>query len=326
MMHISIQNASLITIAGNHITDLATNVLNNICGPTANQSLTAHAHGEAKQYPLYLAPIPKYENSKPTERLTNILRDILSDMLTSIAKNKKYNRILLHTTIPPTISNEFIFSRINNLIPTNVNITCTASNYNTGVCLSLAAICSKLTTNEFDAVIFGGIDSLINPQTIKKLDDQKRLRTKFCSYGIVPGEAAGYIVLDTQKSDKNLGSITAISYAESLTNLHDAIQQVLNETATDPTNIDSVILSLGAEPNDAITWYQTTQETWSNQKLPIPNEITTYQSLGEIGAATVPISIILGCKIADNCKKILVCETNDNQKAGAILISGEKNA
>ena len=54
--------------------------------------------------------------------------------------------------------------------------------------------------NPPDAVIVGGVDSLISPRSLSFLSATKRLREGRRSTGILPGEGAGFLVLETPEA------------------------------------------------------------------------------------------------------------------------------
>ncbi len=328
-MNTLITAVSVTSIAGNKPTDILNNITCHTCGPILDKNLTAKAPGEINQYPIYVASIPEYNNFNSHECISNMFTDTLTNLLTQLPKNLNYNKVLIHTVIPTKTNprcNLFSKKLLQNLI-TNIDAKYAAmqfdfSHYNQGVCRCLQSLCAKLQNNEYDAIIFGGIDSLINPKTIIDLGEQRRLLTTFCNFGLAPGEAAVFILLQKTSNNK-LARIKNISYAEEpnsghadtkkLTGLSTAIQNVL----TTPEKIHNIILSLGAEPNDPLEWNQVTQTIWPSHSYTIPNEITTYQTLGEIGAATIPLNLALATALSGNT---LICEANEYPIRGAILI------
>lgn len=328
-MNIYITAVSVTSIAGNRPIEILNNITHNKCGPILNKNLTAKAPGEINQYPIYVASIPKYKNFDSNECIANMFTDTLSNLFTKLPKNLNYKNVLIHTVIPAKtnprcnlFSKESLQKLITDIDNKYATIQFDLSHYDQGVCQRLQSLCTKLHNDEYDAIIFGGIDSLTNLETIIDLGEQRRLLTTFCSFGLAPGETAAFILLQ-KTSDNKVTSIKNISYAEEpnsgyadtkeLIGLSTAIQNVL----TTLKNINNVILSLGAEFNDPLEWNQVTQTIWPSHSYTIPKEIITHLALGEIGAATIPLCLALTIALSGN---ILICEANEYSTRGAILI------
>jgi 3-oxoacyl-[acyl-carrier-protein] synthase-1 len=329
-MNISITAVSVTSIAGHKPIDILNNIICHNCGPILDKNLTAKAPGEINQYPIYIASIPKYKNFNLNQCFSNMITDTLTNLFTQLPENLNFNKVLIHTVVPTKTNqrcNLFSKKLLQNLI-TNIDAKYAAmqfniSHYDQGVCQCLQSLCAKLHNDEYDAIIFGGIDSLVNLETIIDLGEQRRLLTTFCNFGLAPGEAAAFVLL--QKTNNNKAtSIKNISYVEEpnsgyadtkeLIGLSTAIQNVL----TAPKNIDNIILSLGAEPNDTLEWNQVTQTIWPSHSYTVPKEIITHQALGEIGAAMIPLCLALTTTLSGNT---LICEANEYHTRGAILIT-----
>lgn len=312
-MNIYITGASITTSAGTKPDVVLNNIINRTSSPFINKNITAKVPGEKNQYPIYIAPVSNTENH-------DLVTSTLTNLLPQLPENK--NKILIHTITP----NNNLFSKnfLTNII-TNINekMEFTFSSYDQGVCQQLLNLCTKLENNNYDAIIFGGIDSLINTTTIKQLSEQRRLLTNFSPFGIAPGQAAAYVILQTKNNQQT--TVKKISFAEEanpgqgdtkqLTGLSTAIQNIL------PQQIDNIILSMGAEQNDAFEWQQVTQTIWPSKTYKTPNTIVTYQALGEIGAATIPLCLALSTCLPGNT---LICEANEYPVRGAILLSHEE--
>jgi hypothetical protein len=306
-MNIYITGVSITTSVGTEPQQVLNNIINQTKAPFINKFITANVPGEIKPYPIYIAPIDNNENY-------DFVINTLTNLLPQLPENK--NKILLHTIIP----NNKLFSKVFlKKIITNKKIEFTFSNYEQGVCEQLSNLCSKLENNEYDVIIFGGIDSLINTTTIKKLSEQKRLLTNFSPLGIAPGEAAAFVILQTKNKQSTI--IKKISFTKEpysgqgdtkkLTGLSTAIQNI------PPQKIDNILLSLGAEQNDALEWQQVKQTIWPSKKHQTPNIIATYKIFGEIGAATIPLALALSTCVTGNT---LICEANEYPIRGAINV------
>ncbi len=217
--------------------------------------------------------------------------------------------------------------------------------------------CNKLNDNEIESIIFAGSDSLLDQLTINELIDKNKLCSNTISDGVIPGEAAASVVI--QKINSNSEQPRAIlkalfntpephsGKAESnkMTGLTKAIQTVTQIAGKIPDDIHCIVRNNTSEQQYAFEWYQTTQTIWPN-KLPeqeriayqlgelteppklkprkMPEELLTSTTLGDVGAASVPLSMVLACArfnfnypVVNNC---LVCETNEFPFRGVILL------
>ncbi len=304
-MNIYITGTSITTSAGTKPDVVLNNIINRTSSPFINKNITAKVPGEIKQYPIYIAPVSNTENH-------DLVTSTLTNLLPQLPENK--NKILIHTITP----NNNLFSK-NFLTNVNEKMEFTFSSYDQGVCQQLLNLCTKLENNNYDAIIFGGIGSLINTTTINKLSEQRRLLTNFTPFGIAPGEAAAYVILQTKNNQQT--TVKKISFTKEpysgqgdtkkLTGLSTAIQNIA------PQQVDNIILSLGAEQNDAFEWQQVKQTIWPSKTYKTPNTIVTYPALGEIGAAIIPLALALSTCLSGNT---LICETNEYPIRGAINV------
>ncbi len=221
----------------------------------------------------------------------------------------------------------------------------------------LQSACQAINEEKIESVMFAGIDSLVDQATCQELIQQNRLCSSTISDGVIPGEAAACVVIQNIDITRNTprGIIKGLTFSaepncgkahtSKMTGLSQAIQNVSQTTGQHPDAIDCVIRNNSREQQYSLEWYQTTQSIWPN-KLPeqervayqlgeideppelkprkMPEELFTGLTLGEIGAATLPISLILACArfefnypMVKNC---LVCEANEFPFRGAILV------
>jgi 3-oxoacyl-[acyl-carrier-protein] synthase-1 len=66
-----------------------------------------------------------------------------------------------------------------------------------GVFLALGNAMTALENQEAQWIIIGGVDSLVEPDTLKFLHTKNRLKTDDNSDGLVPGEGAAFLLLET---------------------------------------------------------------------------------------------------------------------------------
>lgn len=80
----------------------------------------------------------------------------------------------------------------------------------------LEQACVKLMNGEAEFCIAGGVDSCFDPARISLLESKNRLKTPDNSFGFIPGEAAGFVLVTTIQKAKHyklpiLADIVAIS-------------------------------------------------------------------------------------------------------------------
>lgn len=232
---------------------------------------------------------------------------------------------------------------------------------------ALRSAIAELNEGKWQTVIFGGADSLISLFTCQDLHDAGRLNAAGKSAGIVPGEGAAFVVLQTKDAAaKNttpaLGYLSGLSVApephardadiEATVGLSTAINQALTQAGIGATDIQGIVHSLGAETVHAFEWYQTTKKLWprrvdEQQRIavqigeieqadipddPIPQIILPHMTMGEIGAAALPMRFATALAWIEYDahqarwgfpirKHLLVCDTPDTPERGAFVIS-----
>ena len=239
---------------------------------------------------------------------------------------------------------------------------------NTSTAISeLRASIAELNEGQWDALIFGGTDTLISMDACLKLDEEKRLNTVNNSDGIIPGEAAAFVVLQSTEQAANnpqppLGYLRGLGVAaepnareadlDATLGLSSAINQALTQAGITATDIKGIVHNLGCETVQAYEWYQTTQTLWprsvsEQQRMavqlgeiknaaipddPIPKILLPYMTMGEVGAASLPIHLATalawleydawharwGFPVREH---LLVCETPETAERGALIIS-----
>jgi len=210
----------------------------------------------------------------------------------------------------------------------------------------------KLKQGDIDVIVFGGIDSLINDVTWLELVTSGRVMALGESSGLILGEAAAYIVIENNEEAKiKISSIDVNPEPNSkkadrlkMSGLQKSIQNVVKAEQISADLLQTIILTFGAEIVDELEWYQTKRQVWP-RKLPeqqriamqlgeiespklencsYPDEVRTHYSLGEVGAASIPIALVLSyARTSFNFPKfqnILLCETSDQPWRAAVFL------
>ena len=232
---------------------------------------------------------------------------------------------------------------------------------------ALRTALAELNDGQWQSIIFGGADSLVSIYTCMELHNEIRLNIVGKREGLVPGEAAAFVLLQsavsaTKNTTPPLGYLRGVGVApepharnadiESTEGLSSAINQALTQAGIAATEIQGIVHNLGAETVQSLEWHHTTQALWprrvsEQQRLavengeieqadipedPIPDIECPYQTMGEVGAAALPMQLATalawiqydahqarwGFPIRNH---LLVCDTPDAPERGALIIS-----
>jgi hypothetical protein len=146
---------------------------------------------------------------------------------------------------------------------------CTESD-NTGVAEAIRQASSDLAAGVCDLAIVGGVESLLDEDTLFWLEVTGRLKTPDQACGLQPGEACGFLILENAYSASNrsagiLSRIDAICFAEETKPVFSgelstgvALAQVVHDAAQSNTNWESspiwLIHDLNGESYRANEW------------------------------------------------------------------------
>jgi len=230
---------------------------------------------------------------------------------------------------------------------------------NEGAANALSSCCQELADGKWQAVIFGGADSLINEATCAELARENRLLTRDIPNGQLPGEGAAFLLLETRKPDdenENI-EISGITFKpepnsrcaehKKLLGLADSISEIISKNNISPAAIDTVLLPFGQEICEQLEWHQVQQKIWptvleEKQRLamqvgeieapqPEPGTIISPEILqmtsvtGNVGAATLPIALALSCGRFEfsypDISNLIVCDASSHVVRGAVHLS-----
>ncbi len=224
--------------------------------------------------------------------------------------------------------------------------------------------CEELHNEVWDTVIFGSVDSLVDELTCMQLGKDYRIQTTETSDGVIPGEAAGFLVLEKpgrirHVEDLPIAWLKGMSVQtepnsgqgdlKRLSGLSQAVRSVLSTCGIIKEKINAMVLPLGTEQTDMIEWHQTESTLWPNKAseaemtamqlgevdmidpLPpqIPEKLNVSLSLGDIGIASLPVGIILAAaRFEFNypiCKRIFILESGETPFRGAAYVKHPTN-
>ena len=170
----------------------------------------------------------------------------------------------------------------------------------------LALLAAELVLrNGFDGwCLAGGVDSWIAPETLEWLDDRELLHSLTQPFGLIPGEAAsmlllgqptgaqvpayGTVVAAAQDKEKMLGP-DDVCTAQALTS---AARAVLRCGAMMESKIATIYSDMNGVPRCADEFAYTLVRIGEYVAAP-PRFITTAEWFGDVGAASVPLWLLL---------------------------------
>jgi 3-oxoacyl-[acyl-carrier-protein] synthase-1 len=201
---------------------------------------------------------------------------------------------------------------------------------------TLQEICTELQQGKWQAVLFGGADSLVDIVTCTELVCQGKAMPKGGIEGIIPGEGAAYLVLEKQPSGNCRARIKATHTApephhdqahdKQMTGMTAAIKAAMQDAGIVPEKLDGIVLPFGGRMVEALEWHQVVETVWPRREN-TPREFEILRpgtTLGETGAASLPLGLALGCArfefefpTADN---LLVCTCHPSISRGAVSL------
>jgi len=178
----------------------------------------------------------------------------------------------------------------------------------TAVLEAVAEGMKRLRGGKAAACLVGGVDSLVQPHQLTRLEGQKRLKTGYNPHGLIPGEAAVFLVLEREADARARGvdlwaRLNEVGLADEANplgsskpclgqGLSEAIRQATKEHREPPRPLLGVLCDLNGEPYRAGEWGLA-----RSRALGWAREVTLWHPadcLGDIGAATGAALLALG--------------------------------
>lgn len=343
-------------------------VCTNLSGARPKPGYSFPLPGKGEDAQVLIAPIDALEGIEhPFDRMLVLAEAALGQIAESTLNTLNGEKVLVVTLLPPSesargsqVNLEELEEALRALHPALAKAHFRFASANEGAGQQLRIAGAELAEKKWDAVIFGGCDSLVDAVTCRALSREHRIMTVGGAEGLVPGEGAAYLVLQTSELAKGhqtqqiWAKITGLGTApephslnadsKPMTGLTIAMRQALSPTGLAATAIDEVILPFGAETAGELEWFQVTQALWpsktpstparTNEAGPeddipgpspsLPEELRFCYALGELGAATIPFAMALACARFEfehpTATNLLVCEAGDPPQRGAMLM------
>jgi len=316
--HIHIHAVGLVCAAGDQLYALLGAVGTNLSCAIPHSVLTV-PNSEGEEGAALFAPVPGLEPySEREERVAELALHALGTALTECPDVLSGHRVLVSTFLPPMAEEDIsdLEALLREEIPALNNATLRFSSCEEGVVAALESLCVELASGTWEAVIFGGVDSLVGIENCRELLRQGRLMAPHCAAGVFPGEAAAYLVLQADRADEDstrpCATLIAASQApephagqggdKKMNGLAQALTEAADRSKIRFAEVGEVVLTLSTETANQLEWHQTLMCLWptvgevSPGESPIdPQILRLHSTLGELGAATLPLALALGC-------------------------------
>jgi 3-oxoacyl-[acyl-carrier-protein] synthase-1 len=300
--------------------------------------------GEAQPYFAPIAALPQ-EIDKDV-RIRSMAGEALAQACSFLTDDRTCSRILVLTLLAapspefPAAGNldrDDLADHLRETHPALAQAEIRFAETDAGATVQLARCVEELHRGEWDAVLFGGVDSLIGRETIMSLAIRGRCCTDKNPDGILPGEGAAYLLLEKpEKAKSPMAVITGLGHAIEanqgkadncrMTALISSIEQALSQAKCISSQVETIVLPKGNDVSSALEWHQVKRKLWCKPEDDDAEmeELTPQGSIGDTGAASLPLSLIIGCTRFDftfpSVERILVCEVGQGEPRGAVFL------
>ncbi len=331
---IAITGLGLACHAGDQPYELISSMLGQISGVKLSRSHKIKSKRNNTYAMVRMAPVEEIADIRAQVRMNQLTTTALSNAEAALPVDVAPEKLLIVIMVEPDlimhkneINPQYLQRHIVDEIPRLATaIFCILPNNAGSSSSALRTAIAELNEGTWQAVIFGGADSLIAMEACQKLHQADRLYVVGKRAGIAPGEGAAFVVLQSAESAKTntrpaLAYLRGLGVApepnardsdlEATEGLSSAINQAITQAGITATDIQGIVHNLGAETVQSLEWYQTTQTIWprrisEQQRMavqlgeieradlpddPIPQTILPYMTMGYLGAAALPMHL-----------------------------------
>ncbi len=358
-----ITGIGLSCIAGDRPFALLGAVSAGLSGHRPDPVLQVPVPGQKEEQPIMSAAIADLEGiDHPAERMEILASQALAQAVESLPEDIDPEKILVVTLLPgqdtargAVTRHDQLETTLRDQLPPLHSAIFRFVDMASGPTQQLLEVCIELAAGTWQAVLFGGVDSLVDTVSCTDMALAGRIMTAGSTEGQVPGEGAAYLLLQPGVA-KTPGPLARISGAfqtaepntgqadsQKMTGLAHAMEQVLGQGNLTANALSGVILPFGAETAGSFEWHQTSLKLWPPGPTATPEEtqqladqenqreeMQLHVALGETGAATLPLSLALACARFEFAhpavNHLLVCDAGDAPWRGAVLLQTGKKA
>ena len=209
---------------------------------------------------------------------------------------------------------------------------------NAGGVLALLKSMALLKRGEMKACIIGGVDSLVEYPSLAWLEEKERLKTDGRPNGLIPGEAAGFIVLELESTAEKrgapiLGEILGGAYTKEdadifsdkpllAKGLSESIRNTLEGAQMESNNLNGIICN---GENYRFKEWGIVQSRVFDGSSPVPDLWHPAEYIGDIGAASFVVYIAIGVAGIKNKffsgSNLLMWTSSDTGGRGSCLLT-----
>lgn len=332
-----------------------------LCGARPNLALTVPVPGQDGDQPVMSAPVADLEGiDHPAERMDILAGLALCRAVESLPEGIDGERVLVVTLLPGPDAGrgaatsrdrleETLRAQVPQLNGAEFRFVTVAS----GPTGRLIELCRELAEGNWQTVLFGGVDSLVDAVSCTDLALAGRIMTAGSTEGQVPGEGAAYLVLQPAhvEPSERMARIGGAAQAEEpntgkadshkMAGLATAMEQALGQGKLSADSLDGVIIPFGAETAGTLEWHQASLKLWPpgpgdqpeaslrrQQQATCREEMPLHVALGETGAAAFHLALALACARFEFdhpvVNHLLVCDAGEAPLRGAVLLQAGK--
>lgn len=211
-----------------------------------------------------------------------------------------------------------------------------------GVAEALARACADLAAGRIDAAFVGGVDSLLDEETIDWIKFCGRLKTPRTPIGLQPGEGCGFIVVEAcETAERRRAPVLARIAGLRLANDPSSLASDAPPTGKGLIEAIAPLIEVPDGPVAAPLWFVTDLNGESNRALewgcllvllrgrlsydPAPVAWHPAAAFGDTGCASGVMAII--CALAAfargyaPCPFVFITSTSDGQRRAAVLLT-----
>lgn len=286
-----------------------------------------------------------------TDRLTAIAVPAMREALAPLIGGRHMNAQRIHVilglpSIRPSLSSETQKQVCDNLLADEylraAELFTFTSGHSAGL-MALGAGCDKIRAGNADLCLIGGVDSYLEPETLEWLDANEQLHSEANNWGFVPGEAAGFCLLASQREAERLRLVPlcwVLSVATAIEpnliktdticigkGLSECVKNVLAALPTPESKINQTFCDMNGERYRADELAFTICRT-SDRFVDAPDFSSPADCWGDVGAASGPLFVNLavaaGAKGFSKGPYTLLWTSSETGERSAAIIHGDR--
>ncbi|MDO3379339.1 beta-ketoacyl synthase N-terminal-like domain-containing protein [Geoalkalibacter halelectricus] len=333
-------------LAGNTPFALLGAVATHISGAAADERFSLPIPGTEEEAAILTAPVAGLEDFEdPHLRMGTLAQTALAQALATLPEDFAWDELLILTLVPEEQASRGFHPQAleqlkQDLVALGDDLGRAEFRFVSpaeGAVAHLQAACAELREGKWRALLFGGVDSLVDLVSCSLLARQGHLATTASSDGLMPGEGAAYLLIQQDAAAASLAQLVGMGSAaephagdaadKPMTGLAAAVESALAAQSLAPPAMECVVAPHDGSLSGALEWHQTVERLFPRREA-APRafeELLPCRSLGEVGATALPLSLALGCARFEFAHPrvgyVMVCETGDRPRRGAVLLS-----